>query len=73
MTDTILQQLGHIVGLMCFVFDIDALRDRSRGQPSWARKLKWCYSIKANPFLIEAMQELVSHLEVCSPESFLFA
>ena len=68
MTDTILQQLATSWDTPCFVFDIDALRDRMREIKSIVgTQVELCYSIKANPFLIEAMQELVSHLEVCSP------
>lgn len=68
MTDDVLQQLGATWGTPCFVFDTDILRARMEQIISIVgTQIKLCYSIKANPFLIEEMQKSVAHLEVCSP------
>ncbi len=55
-------------GTPSYVFDTKALRERVRQIADIVgEKVKLCYSIKANPFLIPAMLEVVPHLEVCSP------
>ena len=55
-------------GTPCFVFDEEALAARMREIGAIAgENIRLCYSIKANPFLIPAMQRLTGLLEVCSP------
>ena len=65
------QQLAAIAkayGTPSFVFDESALARRMREiKEIVGESVHLCYSIKANPFLIPAMQELVELLEVCSP------
>lgn len=65
------QQLSNIAqqfGTPSFVFDESALARRMRAvKEIVGDSVHLCYSIKANPFLIPAMQELVELLEVCSP------
>lgn len=65
------QQLSAIAarfGTPSFVFDTCALARRMREIKAIAGdSIRLCYSIKANPFLIPAMRELVELLEVCSP------
>lgn len=65
------QQLTEIAarfGTPSFVFDEAELAARMREvQSIVGRDVHLCYSIKANPFLIPAMRELVELLEVCSP------
>ncbi len=65
------EALIHIVrqyGTPTYVFDTEALKNRVRKISEMVgEQVKLCYSIKANPFLIPAMLEVVSHLEVCSP------
>ena len=65
------QQLAAIAkayGTPSFVFDTAALSARMREIKAIAgENVHLCYSIKANPFLIPAMQDLVETLEVCSP------
>ena len=52
----------------CFVFDEEALIERVKEIRKISEdKYHLCYSIKANPFLIPTMIQLVDHLEVCSP------
>ncbi len=55
-------------GTPTFVFDETALARRMRAvKDIVGDSVHLCYSIKANPFLIPAMRELVELLEVCSP------
>lgn len=55
-------------GTPSFIFDIETLKNRVNEMKRITEgKYSLCYSIKANPFLIPAMSELVDHLEVCSP------
>lgn len=55
-------------GTPSFVFDTAALAARMREiKAIVGDSVHLCYSIKANPFLIPAMQGLVETLEVCSP------
>ena len=65
------QQLAAIAqefGTPSFVFDESALAARMREiKRIVGESVHLCYSIKANPFLIPAMQSLVELLEVCSP------
>ena len=52
----------------CFIFDEEALIERVKEIRKISEdKYHLCYSIKANPFLIPTMIQLVDHLEVCSP------
>ena len=55
-------------GTPCFVFDEASLAQRMRAIREIAgERVRLCYSIKANPFLIPAMQAHTQLLEVCSP------
>ena len=55
-------------GSPTFVFDLDVLSDRMKEiKEIVGQKISLCYSIKANPFLIDAMTQLTEKLEVCSP------
>jgi len=65
------QQLAAIAqqfGTPSFVFDESALARRMKAiKEIVGGSVRLCYSIKANPFLIPAMQKLTELLEVCSP------
>ncbi|MEF9976833.1 MAG: hypothetical protein RR754_08730, partial [Oscillospiraceae bacterium] len=54
-------------GTPSFVFDTDILRARMGEIRKMMGNIKLCYSIKANPFLVNEMAELTDMLEVCSP------
>ena len=63
-----LKAIAAKFGTPSFVFDTQALSARMRAvKEIVGDSVRLCYSIKANPFLIPAMQELVELLEVCSP------
>ena len=68
MNDEALIHMVRQYGTPTYVFDTEALKNRVREISEMVgEQVKLCYSIKANPFLIPAMLEVVSHLEVCSP------
>lgn len=72
MNDELLMQAAKEIGTPTFVFDIDELKNRIKGirdilEESASGKIKLCYSIKANPFLIPYLIDEVDMLEVCSP------
>lgn len=56
-----------------FVFDEDEVKDRAEkirdtlNERNSGNPIKLCYSIKANPFLIPALKDVVDSFEVCSP------
>ncbi|MEG1367224.1 MAG: alanine racemase, partial [Oscillospiraceae bacterium] len=54
-------------GTPSFVLDTDILRTRMREIRKMMGDIQLCYSIKANPFLVNEMAELTDMLEVCSP------
>jgi len=63
-----LSAIAKEFGTPSFVFDESALERRMREiKAIVGSSVHLCYSIKANPFLIPAMQNLVELLEVCSP------
>lgn len=63
-----LSKIAENYGTPCYVFDLASLKERVAEMRKIADgKYHLCYSIKANPFLIPMMAELVDHLEVCSP------
>lgn len=50
-----------------FIFDADELKERVKAIKDILGTIPLCYSIKANPFLIEALSDTVGCFEVCSP------
>lgn len=63
-----LASIAKEFGTPSFVFDESALALRMREiKEIVGDSVHLCYSIKANPFLIPAMSNLVEMLEVCSP------
>jgi len=63
-----LSAIANEFGTPSFVFDESALSRRMREiKAIVGDSVHLCYSIKANPFLIPAMQQLTELLEVCSP------
>lgn len=50
-----------------FVFDENELTERAGKIREILGDISFCYSIKANPFLINALLPLVDYFEVCSP------
>lgn len=72
MNDAMLMQAIRQIGTPAFVFDTDELNNRVRNikdilNEKAGGKIKLCYSIKANPFLIPYVIDEIDMLEVCSP------
>ena len=70
MNEIKLQELAESLGTPAFVFDIDRLKQRAAWVAEMIRPAKLCFAIKANPFLLGDMDELVERYEVCSPGEF---
>ncbi len=67
----LLKNVSEEFGTPVFVFDADELKDRVNKirniLNSGNERIGLCYSIKANPFLIPLITDIVDMLEVCSP------
>lgn len=70
MNEMKLQELAVSLGTPAFVFDTDILKERAKWVADQVRPAKLCFAIKANPFLLSAMDEHVERYEVCSPGEF---
>ncbi|MCI8585237.1 MAG: diaminopimelate decarboxylase [Lachnospiraceae bacterium] len=53
-----------------YVFDTDILKERIFLMRELLRPAKLCFAIKANPFLLSAMDAQIDCYEVCSPGEF---
>lgn len=68
MTNLNFEKFAEQYGTPAFVFDTEALTARMAAiREIVGEKVHLCYSIKANPFLLQTMLECVEKLEVCSP------
>lgn len=54
-----------------YLFDTDVLTDQIKKiRTALGSKVQLCYAMKANPFIIKEMQDIVDYFEVCSPGEF---
>ena len=54
-----------------YVFDLDELKDRLQMiRRCLGNRIRLCYAMKANPFLVAPLQNFVDKYEVCSPGEF---
>ena len=68
MNDKILKEAVGRFGTPCYVFDTDKFADRAeKVRAAFGDSVGLCYSIKANPFLLAALPDVFSYIEVCSP------
>lgn len=68
MTNDRLLSLAGAFETPLYVFDADDFRRRVRlVKNALGDRIRLCYSIKANPFLLRCLPEEISFLEVCSP------
>ncbi len=72
MTNEILEKIAKEYGTPSYVFDEDEVRERAQKicdilNDGEGGAVNICYSIKANPFLIPALTDVVDFFEVCSP------
>lgn len=72
MKEELLLKLGKEYDTPSFIFDVSALKKRmGQIKEIVGSEIHLCYSIKANPFLIPTILEVVEKLEVCSPGELL--
>lgn len=61
-------EIAQKEGTPLYIFDVVTLKKRiDQIKNILGDKIKLCYSIKANPFLIPVIANIVDKLEVCSP------
>lgn len=71
MTTEMLKQAVSQYQTPAYVFDLDALSERLMMiQKALGFDITLCYAMKANPFLVNPMTDLVERFEVCSPGEF---
>lgn len=59
------------VATPAYVFNLDELKDRLEMiRRCLGNRIRLCYAMKANPFLVAPIQKLVDAYEVCSPGEF---
>ncbi len=63
-----LLQLAQEFGTPTYVFDLDAFSTRADSiKAVLGSNIALCFSIKANPFLVGSLPDVIQKLEVCSP------
>lgn len=65
-----LEKLAVSLGTPSYVFDTDVLKARAAWVAESLRPARLCFAIKANPFLLGALDAHVERYEVCSPGEF---
>ena len=67
MKDEILLQAAGSFGTPCYIFDADIFAARADAVARAFGGAGLCFSIKANPFLLNALPDTFDRIEVCSP------
>ena len=68
MTNETLLSLAREYQTPLYVFDADAFKKRAAlVKNALGGKIRLCYSMKANPFLLRCLPDEIDMLEVCSP------
>lgn len=68
LTDEKVKELVDKYRTPMYVFDISELRQRVRSiKGILGKNIELCYAMKANPFLVGCLSDLVDCIEVCSP------
>ena len=70
MTEEKLRELAGTLATPAYVFDTDILEKRAGWIQECIHPAKLCFAIKANPFLVNALNAHVERYEVCSPGEF---
>lgn len=70
MTEEKLRELAGTLATPAYVFDTDILEKRAGWIQECIHPAKLCFAIKANPFLVNALDAHVERYEVCSPGEF---
>lgn len=66
----IIEKLGNEYGSPFYLFDIDNLREWTKTVKSQLENVRLIYAIKANPFFMKYLTDIVDAFEVCSPGEF---
>ncbi len=70
----ILRQIAGKYETPSYVFHIDELKKRiAMIREILGGKASLCYAMKANPFLVKPLKDVVDKYEVCSPGSLAYA
>lgn len=65
------EEVKETIGTPAYVFDTDCLRERVKTICTMlGENVRLCYAMKANSFIIEALQDVIDRYEVCSPGEF---
>ncbi len=71
MDENILRKIIQNYETPTYIFDISILKERIEYlRTALPEKVKFCYAIKANPFLVKELEEVVDRFEVCSPGEY---
>ncbi|RDU22030.1 alanine racemase [Anaerosacchariphilus polymeriproducens] len=71
MDEKILKEISSQYKTPAYVFDLDAVKNRVQQiRNELGNKVRICYAMKANPFLVSRMKDWVDCFEVCSPGEF---
>ena len=66
-----LEGWNESIATPAYVFDLDELKDRLQMiRRCLGNRIRLCYAMKANPFLVAPLQNFVDKYEVCSPGEF---
>ena len=67
MTNDNIFEIAERYGTPMYVFDIKELRERTANiKKILGKNCELCYAMKANPFLISFLSDMVDSYEVCS-------
>lgn len=67
LAEQIVKKISDDRSTPCFIFDEDSLVERTLRIRELLGNVSLCYSVKANPFLIQVLLPHVDYFEVCSP------
>ena len=71
MDENILKEIIQNYNTPAYIFDIPKLIERLKYlRHVLPERVKLCYAIKANPFLVKEMEDYVDRFEVCSPGEY---
>lgn len=70
----IYEEIVNNIGTPAYVFDLDVIKNRlvyiKERLNTGSRPVDICYAMKANPFVVGAIDKHTDHYEVCSPGEF---
>ena len=71
MNHELVKEAAELCGTPAFIFDMDLLKERLQMiHHTLGNEIALCYAMKANPFLVDAMNGLTERFEVCSMGEF---